>query len=123
MPRKSYTGKLSRAEVLDLLNSGRYIIDIDLGEIYKRNKEPLYTFTNSQSDHRWVRLFKHPKYKCIPVSHAVWMFASQTIIPEGWEVHHIDTDPANDSFKNLMCLYPTDHRKLHQALKLEEAPF
>ncbi len=40
-----------------------------------------------------------------------------TEIPRGWNVHHCDGNPQNNSFENLVLLLMSDHSKLHQALK------
>jgi len=41
------------------------------------------------------------------------MAGADCTIPEGWEVHHEDEDKTNNSFVNLFCLHPEDHKKVH----------
>lgn len=33
-------------------------------------------------------------------------------IPDGYEIHHVDTNPSNNEIDNLECLSPPDHRAL-----------
>lgn len=40
-----------------------------------------------------------------------------TEIPKGWNVHHCDHNPQNNSFNNLVLLTMSDHSKLHSYLK------
>lgn len=40
-----------------------------------------------------------------------------TEIPKGWNVHHCDHNPENNSFDNLVLMTMSDHQKLHCSLK------
>jgi hypothetical protein len=40
-----------------------------------------------------------------------------TEIPRGWCVHHVDFDPHNNEFDNLVLMTTSDHGKLHQWMK------
>lgn len=40
-----------------------------------------------------------------------------TEIPSGWHVHHVDGNPQNNSFKNLVLLMAGDHQRLHHYLE------
>lgn len=40
-----------------------------------------------------------------------------TEVPKGWNVHHCDHNPQNNSFDNLVLLTMKDHMLLHKALK------
>lgn len=44
-------------------------------------------------------------------------------IPKGYEVHHRNEDPLDNSFDNLICLHPLDHSKLHHQTTDEDVPF
>lgn len=48
----------------------------------------------------------------------VWEYHNGPI-PEGYHVHHIDGDPANNEISNLACLSPEEHRLCH-ASELKE---
>lgn len=41
------------------------------------------------------------------------MVANQAEIPEGYEIHHIDGNPSNNSIYNLELLLKEEHNKLH----------
>lgn len=119
MPRAYYQNQLTRQEVIELFNAGKYrIVD---NQICGRKGKPLYVYTNKKSEHTWVRLFAPGKSRVVPTAHAVWMITTQCVIPDGWEIHHKNTDPTDNSFENLICCHPMDHRKLHA--ELTEAPF
>jgi HNH endonuclease len=40
-----------------------------------------------------------------------------TEVPKGWNVHHCDSNPQNNTFENLVLLTVSDHQRLHWALK------
>ena len=42
------------------------------------------------------------------------------IPPDNWEIHHLDNNPQNNSWSNLILLHPLDHLKFHTK---EELPF
>jgi hypothetical protein len=35
-------------------------------------------------------------------------------VPEGWQIHHIDGDHANNAIDNLTLLTNSDHQRLHK---------
>lgn len=121
MPKKDYREKLTRQEVLDLFNQGNYIADIETGKVYSRKGKELYTFSSKRSPNLWVRIFKHPGYRCTPIAHIIWMVGTGFVVPDGWEVHHRNLNPLDNRFTNLLCVHPLDHDKLHA--ELEEVPF
>lgn len=43
---------------------------------------------------------------------AVWM-RERGLIPEGWDVHHIDHDKTNNVIENLACMSKADYARLH----------
>jgi hypothetical protein len=40
-----------------------------------------------------------------------------TAIPKGWVVHHVDRNPHNNDFSNLVLCTMSDHTRLHQRLE------
>lgn len=59
----------------------------------------------------------------IHVSNLVWMYFCGEI-PKSFEIHHIDENPLNNAFDNLLCLHYMDHReKFHPHACEEEIPF
>jgi len=64
----------------------------------------------------WYTGRKHSKH--VFVHHiVVCKHLGLTEIPKGWNVHHCDHNPENNSFDNLVLLLMSDHQRLHRALK------
>ncbi len=42
-------------------------------------------------------------------------------IPDDWDVHHIDLDRTNNDISNLIAMPKSEHTRLHQRLKRNEA--
>ena len=43
---------------------------------------------------------------------AVWRSANGPV-PDGWHIHHLDQNPANNALSNLVALSPSDHSDEH----------
>lgn len=67
-----------------------------------------------------VDIFYNKQRKSINISHLVWMYHTRMVIPNGFEIHHIDENPENNNFSNLICVHCLDHLKLHPQ---SETPF
>lgn len=39
-----------------------------------------------------------------------------TSVPAGWHVHHVDKDPYNNAFDNLVLMTASDHIRLHNSV-------
>ena len=50
---------------------------------------------------------------------AIWEHYHQTKVPEGYEVHHRDSNPFNNSPENLECITKAEHRRRHAAALAE----
>lgn len=125
MPRKGYTKKLSDEDIIRLVAKGRYNIDIESGIITSgRTEKEIFTYSSERSPNLWVRLYAAPAYRALPVARLVWIVATGTPLPDGWEIHHIDLDPLFNGFENLLALHPKDHNKFHNGIiggsKVEE---
>lgn len=44
--------------------------------------------------------------------HLVWEKANG-LIPEGYEIHHIDQNKKNNDLENLTCVTVSDHQRIH----------
>ena len=124
MPPKKYAQQLTRAEIRTLFVIGRYRLDEEAGHVVSGTTgKPVHAETNgSKYSTPFVRLYYRDKCRCVAFSHVVWMVRSGCDIPDGWEIHHVNGDPLDNRFENLVCVTPEDHRKLHGAA-VEEIPF
>jgi hypothetical protein len=125
MPRKDeYPEKLTHLEIIKLFEDGKYKVDPNKGTVISgRTGKPLFWYVGGWKagrgapDHetasRWVRLFSVPKARAIQISHCVWLYMARVPIPDGFQIHHRDTDQTNNCWKNLFCLFHKDHTKLH----------
>ena len=79
----------------------------------------------NRSDRGSYRVDIH--YNCkkasVYVSHLMWMTHTNQLIPQGWEVHHINEDPTDDRWENLLLVHPLDHLKLHKKPLTDDIPF
>lgn len=39
--------------------------------------------------------------------------------PDDFDIHHLDEDPHNDDYENLISLHKDDHKKLHASLNAD----
>ncbi len=62
-----------------------------------------------------VDLQHEKKRRSCHVSQLVWMQETRQPIPSGFEIHHFDENPHNNSFSNLICVHKLDHLKFHSA--------
>lgn len=116
MPRP----RLSQSDILSLLSSGAYQVDLDTGAVYGRSGRLLKSFVGNPEGHLFIRLYDQGKEKTIAVSRLVWMARTRRTIPKNFEIHHQDQNVQNNHWRNLYCLYEDDHRKLHG---FDEVPF
>ncbi len=87
------------------------------------NKHHNYVGIVSDSKGYWMQLKpkwytgrKHSKH--VFVHHiVVCENLGITEVPKGWNVHHCDSNPENNSFDNLVLMLMSDHQRLHNSLK------
>lgn len=88
-----------------------------LYEILSSNKEFAIDMflkgTRSFTETGYV-LITYGKYRYL--EHRLVFYAKGITIPEGMEIHHIDSDKTNNRFDNLLILSSSEHLKLHQEL-------
>lgn len=115
MPRATYRETLSDLEVLALFDAGRYQCDLEAGAILsKRGRAVHVTLGGNPKRYHYVRLYRgNSAHRMMPVAHVVWIVGNRVALPEGFEVHHRDTDCTNNRYLNLYALFKLDHQKLH----------
>ena len=59
------------------------------------------------------RKIKNGKYKTDEFLHRCLYQYFVGEIPAGFEIHHIDNNPENNSLENLLCLTKSEHTRLH----------
>jgi len=115
--------------ILRLFDEGTYVwIDSECKVLSGRTGKEVFTYSGDRSNIQYVRLYNTENgkkyYRAIARHHVSWIIGSRADIPEGWQVHHRDTDQTNDRYKNLICCHPNDHRKLHEEKEeLDSIPF
>jgi hypothetical protein len=124
MLKKVKPKPVTKQEVLDWLQEGAFTIAD--GEVYTRAGRQLVQRLNkrkgSERGDARVDLKYGGKRRSINVSHLVWMWGTNSVIPDGYEIHHMDEDPTNNNFDNLVALHPIDHAKMHATVE-EPIPF
>lgn len=114
---------VTKQEVLGWLQDGTFTIED--GEVYSRTGRKLTQRINKRKrcehgDPRVDLVFS--KRISLHVSHLIWMWNTNSVFPDGFEIHHRDEDPTNNNFDNLIAVHPLDHGKLHAGV-VEEVPF
>ena len=66
-----------------------------------------------QNGYWLLRWYVGGKYKHKLEHRKVWEDANGAV-PDGFEIHHIDGDKANNDLCNLQLISRADHRKLHR---------
>lgn len=86
-------------------------VNIEEGTIYslKRNR-----YIGSVSKDGYIQVSPQNNYKHKGVHQYIWMVAKQADIPKGYDVHHIDHNPLNNSIYNLELIDTTIHRSEHK---------
>lgn len=125
MPPDQYNEPLSDLAILGLLHEGRYRVDLEAGVVLSRHGKPLCVTRSGRTENYWyVRLYRVPHVIHAPVARVVWLAGNDYPLPDGFEIHHLDEDPSNNAFSNLVALSERDHRKMHAAAaELDEVPF
>jgi len=114
-----------------LLYSDRYEVNLDEGTILsKKTGENLkFEYAPVSIDplrkHPSVRIKINGSRKKVTVCRLIWMASRRDIVPVDFEIHHIDCDPYNNNYKNLIALYKDDHGMIHLLLPADKskAPF
>ena len=123
-PLSLQSESLTDFEILELLKSKVYDVDLVTGKVYGLSRgspvEIKQEIGGKDSNYLGVRIKYKRKRRKIAVHVLVWMAGTLSIRPPKWQVHHIDEDPLNNAFSNLACLHPIDHLKFHER---DEVPF
>lgn len=81
-------------------------IDVEKGTVYSLKFK---RFIGSK-----INKYGYVNVNIYPLHRLIWMVANQCDIPEGYDVHHIDGNPSNNSIHNLDLIKSTKHRSEHK---------
>jgi hypothetical protein len=121
--------RLNNKEIIQLFRDGFYKVDLEKGIVIGKSGKPLKPKMGGRTkQYLKIRMYHEGRVRELPLAHAVWLAGSMRDIPEGFEIHHKDTNLEHNWWTNLFCLFELDHRKLHNGHKLldepeEETPF
>lgn len=122
---KSGRNSATLTDILTWLREGHF--KVVNGEVMKGSKTLARHINkrrrSERGDYR-VDLFYKGLHRGVLISHLVWMYNTNQILPENFQIHHIDNDPMNNEFSNLICVHPLDHVKLHaSSIDDDDVPF
>lgn len=103
-------------EIIDLIIDGTIVVDLRAATVTCRGRQLKATLmgTEGKNGTRYRFEIRHNGRKRTIVRHKiVYIAATLQVIPEGYELHHIDFNRYNDAFHNLILLTIEDHRKIH----------
>lgn len=120
MADRHFPKRLSNQEIVELLREGKYLVCLETGTITNKQGKQLTPYVGNEDGYLFVRIYKSPGRRTLPVAWVVWMAGNDMALPEGFEVHHVNRVVHDNSFNNLLGLSVIDHQKVH---KVEEIPF
>lgn len=83
-------------------------IDIENGTIWSTKYKRFLGCTATNG-----RILVNCYNKITPIYRIIYMVANQTDIPEGYDIHHIDGNPSNNSINNLELIERKQHISNH----------
>lgn len=63
------------------------------------------------SEYKFVEICHQSKKKSIALHRLVWMFSKRSLVPDGFDVDHIDGKAFGDSIDNLQILSASENRR------------
>lgn len=91
-------------------------VDVEKGEIYSLYYKRYVGSVNKKDN--YVKVKSQKGYKHKGLHQYIWMVANGCDIPEGYDVHHIDHNPLNNSIYNLELIEQHKHRSEHNKGKI-----
>ncbi|MEM6471698.1 MAG: HNH endonuclease [Planctomycetota bacterium] len=118
-------------DILDRINDGTLVVQMDKPIVWSFNTRrkvwtPLTAIEHESngSKYRFVNICKRRMKKKIAVHRLVWMFAHRQLVPEGYDVDHIE-GKVSDRIENLQLLESSRNRSKGAYIEdqQEELPF
>lgn len=91
-------------------------VDVEEGKIYSLRLKRYIGSIDKKNG--YVLVTKQKGYKHKGLHQYIWMVANGCDIPEGYDVHHIDHNPLNNSIYNLELIEQHKHRSEHNKGKI-----
>ena len=120
---------ISDEEILEFLNHGRLRVDCESCEVFweDRIRKPGIAGSDATNGTRSrIEIRDGGRKRTIILAKLVYMAGARIVVPNGFEIHHLDFDRYNDEFENLVMLTIKDHLKIHRMFEgvvEEEVPF
>ena len=112
---------ITDAEILQWILDGSLVVGLDNPTtiLNRGRSSKCYLIGNDSSrssgaHRRWAfGLFRNGRRRTIVRSKLVYLAGTKKLIPENYQIHHIDENRLNDAFDNLKALHKDDHAALH----------
>ena len=116
--------RLTNFDLVTLIKSGLLVVDLETTKVvfldleiipqivYKTDTEHIYK-------HSWYRIELEMKgaKRNIMRSRLVYMAGTGANLSQSYEIWHLDMNPLNDTFSNLIAIHRDDHDKFRGWLK------
>ena len=119
--------KIFDSEILEWINNEDLVIYEDFTvDLFGRNNNAYMGGAKQKgepSERFYYRFRNKGRRRTIARSKLVYMYHHKMIIPEGFEIHHLNGNIVDDRILNLIMLMHHDHLKIHNSFCEEEIPF
>ncbi|MBR0060392.1 MAG: HNH endonuclease, partial [Selenomonadaceae bacterium] len=82
----------------------------------ERRMAPIETIDDKHKKFNGLTYYKDERtgryFSRTPLSRVVWTYYNGEI-PDGYEIHHVDENKANDDISNLQMMTKSEHWKIH----------
>lgn len=113
-------GKLPRAAILEMVRSGRLVVDTRNAIVHSvtrygnRRLRVYESMRNGKSRaYLHVRIYSGKRRSAVMLHVIVWMAAHNQLVPDGHQIDHDDEDNRNNADSNLVCRPTAEHAAKH----------
>lgn len=110
----------------DYIKTGKVVVLSSENRVFVEGKERGVFF--DRRGYAFFRIVLDGKRRAFSLSRVVWMLSERHLLPHGCELDHEDENPSNNDRDNLICVWWSDHLRLHRrrhpfVASEEEIPF
>ncbi|MGV3485377.1 MAG: HNH endonuclease [Planctomycetaceae bacterium] len=111
---------MADADVLAMIEDGRLVVDVNQATVIGPMGRPLAIVCREHKDgpsrgtYRFVKVCCNRRQKKVALHRLVWMAAHLAIVPEGFDVDHVQSQD-DDRISNLRLLESSINRAMGQA--------